>query len=600
MRRFALLLVLVACQTVACQAEPKHATTVNIGASDAAAEIPVDPHIEMLAAADRGERPKSPLFESWAPTVISNLTPIPVGPMPAPTPIEKATKLTATRVPMPKELDAARWTGIGKVFQENGPETGPQAPPAWIPARLGNASLRSIRASDGRSIAMYWTRYVALVGDSRVKLLDFGKEPRLHFALSAGNTLYVYAVRAFVEAYIAAIDIGSGRVLWRTEAATFGEEFAVGETSIVAWRNQELVEIARDSGKITARRPTPEVDSGPPAFVTGNGAIYCAGTSELAGSKGLRNREALEIHVPLLPPKPPPADPVVGRVATLPPPVGGDARLLAWKYLDNGDPRRAMFALSAVLEARPTDLAAATLDHGARKALKAAREEAAKAILASFKPIQTENVPPGHWPVPLPKGPRTLKIISKKAIQPDQFISELPEISDELRVAPAYVPDLLGNRRRNEDAGAFGPNYRVEVYWGYGQPSWTLFWRDEKLISILEQPREVRAAEAIGDVVFTVNNDQGRFFLEAHDGRTGSLSYRGTTLMHDQYFVAQDGYLVMGTAEPAADVVLVEGGTGNIVSRANIPAPQSAFIIIRKGNDIAAVNQSTSLVVGLQ
>jgi hypothetical protein len=121
---------------------------------------------------------------------------------------------------------------------------------------------------------------------------------------------------------------------------------------------------------------------------------------------------------------------------------------------------------------------------------------------------------------------------------------------------------------------------------------------------VLEHPNEVRASNAIGDVLLTVvrvaEGDKGvHFYLEAHDGKTGSLYYRSKERLSDQYIVVQDGYVVASTEGPA-DIVLLAADTGRVVSRVHLATPQYPFLLFRKGQSMMGVNMQTSVTLAVE
>jgi hypothetical protein len=549
--------------------------------------------------------------------VLANVTPLRVGSIPLPAARSTSEgKLVATRVKAPSGLQDAYSANDGRVFLER--PSSPEKTPTWLPARLGDEPLRRLRASDGRWIALWGDRYVAILGGPTTELLDFGEwsergpseRSSVEWADVAGDVLYVTTRRTMGDRFIAAIATRTGKPLWRSQADGFNDAFVIGQSSIVAWRYGasrgapgELVTIRRDTGVTAARRTTPEIDSGDCHLIAAGGLVFCLASSSLWGGKGLKNDESLEIREPAPAARPPPPEPSTTSttaLATLPPPGGADARLAAWKLLEGGDPRAAIFALRTMLGERPTDVSALALDEIARAALETARESAGKEIVARHPPVLASETPSGTAPIHRTRT-RRLVVASRKAITPDQMPSEFPVPTDEDRLAPAWVPQTIGNRGRNEDAGAVvSPTQRVEVYWGYGQPSMTVSFLDGKVTSVFEHPREVRASGAIGDVLLTVAGN-GAWFLEAHDGKTGALYYRSKEELHDQYIVVEDGYVVASTAaKPSADIVLLEADTGKVVGRAHMPPPQDAFLIFRKDKTIKAVNMRSSVTLTLE
>jgi hypothetical protein len=550
------------------------------------------------------------------PRLLANVTPLRVGPLPSPPARDpKEAKLVASPAKAPPGLRETYFASAGRSFHE-GPSSS-DAMPSWLPARLGDKALRQLRPSDGRWIALWADRYVAILGGAKAELLDFGawserkdaERMSVEWADVAGDVLYVAARRPIGGSLIAAVAIRSGKVLWRSENGAFTDPFAIADRSIVAWKYGEargrpgqLVTLRRDTGVTAARRATPEVESGDCHLVPAGGIVSCLASSELMGGKGLKHDDALEIQEPApapLPAPPEPSNASTPAVATLPPLAGADARLLAWRRLDEGDPRAAIFALRPILGERPTDVAALALDEIARAALDAAREEAAKAILAR-PPVVASDTPTGSAPVRRSRT-RRLVVASRRSITPDQLPGEFPFPTDDELLPPAWVPETLGNRRRNADAGAIiALDRRVEIYWGVGSPSLSLSFRGGQVTSVFEHPREVRASGAIGDVQLTVAGN-GTFFLEARDGATGRLYYRAPEELHDQYFVTEDGYVVASTvAKPSADVVLLEADTGKVVGRVHLPAPQDPFLVFRKGGAIMAVNMGNALTLALE
>ena len=550
------------------------------------------------------------------PRILANVTPVRVGAAPVP-PARKATegRLVAIRTKAPPGLPDAYSAHAGRVFQE-GSSSGEKTP-AWLPARLGDKPLHRLRASDGRWIAQWADRYVAILGGPTIVLLDFGEwserasaeRASVEWADVAGDFLYVLARRPLGERFIAAVATRSGKPLWRSEEG-FIDSFVIADKSIVAWkygkaRGQpgELLAIGRDTGLTTARRATPEVDSGECHLLAAGGFVACQASSQLAGGSGLKHDEWLEIREPALTPLPAPPEPSTAStsaVASLPAPASADARVAAWKLLDGGDPRAATLALRSFLGERPTDVAALALDEIARAALDTARESAAKEILARHPPVLASETPSGSAPVRRSRS-RRLVVASRKSITPEQMLSEFSFPTADEVLAPAWVPEKLGSRGRNADAGAVvGVNQRVEIYWGYGAPSLSVSFLDGKVTSVFEHPREVRASGAIGDVLLTAAGN-GAWFLEAHDGKTGALYYRSKEEIHDQYFLVEDGYVVASTpAKPSADIVLLEADTGKVVSRAHMPPPQDPFFVFRKGSAIIALNMRSSLTLTLE
>jgi hypothetical protein len=550
------------------------------------------------------------------PRILANVTPLRVGPLPLP-PARNAkdAKLVASRTKAPPGLHDTFWATNGRSFSER--PSSSDGMPSWLPARIGDKPLRRLRPSDGRWIALWADRYVAVLGGAKTTLLDFGEWSELapaerrfvEWADVAGDVLYVVGTRPMGARFIAAVAIPSGKVLWRSEDGPFADAFVIADTSIVAWRygeargrSGELVTLRRATGVTAARRATPEVESGDCHLVPAGGIVLCLASSELMGGKGLKHDDALVIEEPAPAPLPAPPEPSSAStpvLATLPPVAGADARLLAWRHLDDGDPRAAILALRPILGERPTDVAALALDEIARAALGAARDDAAKAILAR-PPIVASDTPSGPAPVRRSRT-RRLVVASRRSITPDQMPGEFPLPTDDELLAPAWVPEQLGPRGRNADAGAIvAPDQRVEIYWGYGAPSLSVSFRGGEVRSVFEHPREVRASGAIGDVLLTVAG-HGTFFLEARDVATGRLYYRAPEELHDQYFVTEDGYVVASTpAKPSADVVLLEADTGKVVGRVHLPAPQDAFLVFRKGGAIMAVNMGNALTLALE
>lgn len=552
------------------------------------------------------------------PKLLANVVPIRVGAIPpVPTRNPKEAKLVAARVTSQPGARERAWENEGHLFPEQPGEAVDL--PNWLPARLGDKPIRRLRASDGRWLALWGDRYLAILGGRATVLLDFAawsetapaERVSIEWADLSDDVVYVKTRRPVGGGFIAAIAVSSGKPLWRSEDGAFTESFVVANTTLVAWRygerrgGGELLTIRRDTGATAARRTTSDVD-GDCRLKAAGGLVHCFASSELIGGTGLKHDESLEIQEPAPAPTPPTPEPSNEsiRIAEQAPVQGPDARAAAWKFLDLGDPRGAILALGPHLGERPTDIAALALDEIARKSLEAAREEAAKEILANHPPVTASEIPKGPAPVKHTTKGR-LVVVSQKSITPQQMFSEFPTRTDDERLLPAYVPIILGPRGRNEDAGALvGSDERVEIYWGVGSRPLSVWFRGAKVHSVLEHPNEVRASNAIGDVLLTVvrvaEGDKGvHFYLEAHDGKTGSLYYRSKERLSDQYIVVQDGYVVASTEGPA-DIVLLAADTGRVVSRVHLATPQYPFLLFRKGQSIMGVNMQTSVTLAVE
>ena len=159
-------------------------------------------------------------------TLFANVTPVRVGRPPRPSPTSTRGTLVATRAMGPKgEQSTLEAQVSGRHYASaSGQPLGAQTNPPFLPAKLGEDPLRRARASNGRWLAFYGERWIAIVEpDGRLQaLIDFvswmpedkpGERMPLAWAELADDTLFV-STQGMAEHFIAAIDVKANKVLW--------------------------------------------------------------------------------------------------------------------------------------------------------------------------------------------------------------------------------------------------------------------------------------------------------------------------------------------------------------------------------------------------
>ena len=514
------------------------------------------------------------------------------------------------------------WAAGGAIYTSGLGDPQPSdSMPKFVPAKIAGQHLRRARATDGKWLAVYHDGlHVAVVGadGELVALLDFSawKDPANHaedqgveWGELSGSTLYV-RTQSSGQRHIVAVDVPSGAVSWRSEAAGFVDTFALTADAILAWhygdgRVGELIAINRKTGATTARLKTPEVGiPGNPAVtqVKGHVALMTASSDSIPAH--LQGDDYLEVALQAIPPAPTREAPALKTAEQLRAAPGprdtSDARARAWRALDRtGDPRAALLAMRAYANAYPTNFAGEALLAIAEATLADERKRAGDALAARKPVVVPADQPSGLISVARSRT-HTLHVKAKRALPPSPtaIFAEMPKLTDEDRIAPAWVPDAIGFRRRNEEAGAGATSdLRVEVYSAPYDGSYVVVWKAGIVEAMLDyKGTDVRFADAVsGVVIATINGHQAGlgYFLEARDAKTGAAAWR-TPGMHDQYFLIEDGYVLASTAEaPSADVVLVDATNGAIVGHAGMPAPQDAFLMVRKDRALLGVSMRT-------
>jgi hypothetical protein len=151
----------------------------------------------------------------------------------------------------------------------------PYGGPDAVPEEFAGNSLLLLRPSAGRWLALYGrdradARFVAILREDGTaeQIFDFAAwrakiqiaEAGISWAELRGTTLYVKNEVVAFDGFIAAIDVTTGKTLWRSEQVGFASNFVVGDDKVVIWRWQprdSIVAIDRTTGVTAARLDTP-------------------------------------------------------------------------------------------------------------------------------------------------------------------------------------------------------------------------------------------------------------------------------------------------------------------------------------------------------
>lgn len=555
--------------------------------------------VAAAAAEVRGQRTPMALAIAHAsakPHVLANVLAHEVRELPAPAAARTVEKLGGAVIPTPHAYTQELAAAAGTSYSDG---VAGEPPPASVPSRLVDRSLTLMRPADGRWLLHYERRFVAVVGGrggAAPALFDFG-ELGVRSADLSGDLLVVNVERPHAGRTLLGLDLETGAIRWRADELV--EHFVITAAAIVAVEGEapamSIVTLSRETGQRLARRPALPVRG---ELLAADGTLYYVPRSQV--HPGAVRGEVIDLKIAMTPrpplPEPGPAPEPVRLDARSLSEAQTEARLRAWKLLDEGDARGAVLTLR---KGRVGDLGSSLLAEAAFLTLEAQRKAAGEAIMKKGA-IKPDQVPVGRAPIPRPRAHR-LKVVSTKTISMDRIWAELPPPSDDDLFPPSYVPEKVASRRRNVDASHVDRDYRVDVYWGYGQDAWTVLSRHGALVGTIEQRNETRASGAVGDVVVSINNFHGTMFLEANDARTGAFYYRSPDPLADQVFVIEDGYVIASGLQGASmDIVLLEADTGKLVDRANLTGSSFPFLVMRKDEKIVAVSEHTSAVVELQ
>jgi hypothetical protein len=587
------------------------------GALGALATIGRSPVTEAFERAIRGVRGEG----SARTAAFANVRPIRVATLPSRAPSVDGAKADVGKPPAvptipAKRIASARGTQLaienrGSFFTDGMGRPDPSTPPpAFLPARIGDSPLRFMRACDGRFVAIYRERFVAVVAadGSPVALLDLeawatpGPRPWLPQIVDVElDRDLLYITLASDAPFVAAIEIATGAVRWRADGPTAATRLAVVTDGVLAYRLRrgtsasdagEIVLLDRKTGATKARRSTPEIEGGADAiFAVGDGVVATYASSELYGSTGLRHDERLDLRVAAKPrpplPDPPKTIAPATRIAGAQAKDTASVRLAAWRELAR-DPRAAFLSLRRYASIDPTGFAASVLFDAAESELVAARARAEK-TLASMKPTVVPNDKPSG-PAPIARrGARTLKIVGRRTLKEEDFAGAFG-FEDDADVPPAWVPEKLLGRRLNQDASEPEPDARIDVYSEPYQHALVVPWRDGRARSVLELDADVRFAAISGDVVLLTLLRNGMFSLDARDATTGR-TYWMLPYVVDRAFVVVDGYIVVGSAT-GPDLLLVEADTGRTVMTVPVGRGRSGaveLVVRRRGKLLALV-----------
>jgi hypothetical protein len=491
---------------------------------------------------------------------------------------------------------------------------GAVAYPDAIPHEFAGNSLLLVRPSAGRWLALYGrdradARFVAVLREDGTTeaLFDFAAwrmkiqiaEAGISWAELRGGTLYVKTEVVAFDGFIAAIELKTGKTLWRSEQVGFASNFVVGEDKIVAWRWQprdSILALDRATGATVARLDTPYN----PARVL----VAAGGRVEAQGVAQFGEDEVYDIDVATTDAPPPP--PVLGKPAphkrvasdALRSPGDVERRRKAWGLLDADEPLGALLLLREVLDREPGNFAAGTLYAAAEAALAAAREQVGK---QQVPVVRAGTAPPvGRAPIALGARPPVVRLVEEREyrrpdsawfaendVPPNHFSRDTAPSQYTVNPAPAWFADSLAGEARTQDVSA--PDHAVGIY-GYRLVG---VYRDGKLATVLDfgedDPRRSRGranvmfADVVGDVVL-VSTLSDKPFLTAADGKTGAILWRAPGIKA-MSFVVVDGYVI--AANGSTDVVVLAGDTGRIVQRVKTPkAYPMTYRLARKGQTL--------------
>ncbi|MFO0742269.1 MAG: hypothetical protein U0270_40725 [Labilithrix sp.] len=536
---------------------------------------------------------------SVKPSALANVLAHEIRELPAPTAPRTVEKLGGTVIPTPHAFTQELAVAAGTSYSDGVASSSGEPPPASVPPRLVDRSLTLMRPADGRWLLHYERRFVAVLGGrvgATPALFDFG-ELGVRSADLSGDLLVVNVERPHAGPTLLGLDLETGAVRWRADELV--EHFVITAAAIVAVEGEapatSIVTLSRETGQRLARRSALPVRG---ELLAADGTLHYVPRSQV--HPGAVRGEVIDLKIAMTP-RPPPPEP-----GPAPEPLRLDARSLskaqtearlrAWRQLDEGDARGAVLTLR---KGQVGDLGSSLLAEAAFVTLEAQRKAAAEVIVKKGA-VKPNQIPVGRAPIPRPRAHR-LKVVSTKTISMDRIWAELPPPSDDDLFPPSYVPEKLASRGRNVDASHVDRDSRVDVYWGYGQDAWTVLFRHGALVGTIEQRYEARASGAVGDVVVSINNFHGTMLLEANDAKTGAFYYRSADPLADQAFVIEDGYVIASGLQGASmDIVLLEADTGKLVDRAYLTGSSFPFLVMRKDEKIIAVSERTSAVVELQ
>lgn len=528
-------------------------------------------------------------FANLRPTRVTELPAAPASPKKPATLVAKRRKgaspveLGDTEFPAPEH----RRLGMGKV-----------AYPDLLPHEFAGNALLLVRPSAGRWLALYGrdradARFIAVLREDGTAeaLFDFAAwrmkiqiaEAGVSWAEIRGGTLYVKTEVVAYDGFIAAIDLKTGKTLWRSEQVGFASNFVVGEDQIVVWRWQphdSILAIDRATGATSSRLDTPLNPAR--VLVAAGGRVEAQGVAQF-GADEVYDIDVATTDPPAAPAplaKPTPHKSVAADPLRSPGDV--ERRRKAWALLDADDPLGALLLVREILDRDPGNFAAGTLFEAAAVALAAAREQVGKTQV----PVVRPGVAPPVGRAPIAVGARApvVRLVEEREfrrpdsawfaendVPPNHFSRDVAPSQYAVNPAPAWFADVLAGEARTQDVSA--PDHAVGIY-GYRLVA---LYKDGKLGTVIDfggdEPRRGRGranvmyADVVGDVVL-VSTLGDKAFLTAADARTGAILWRAPGIKA-MSFVVIDGYII--AANGSTDVVVLAGDTGRIVQRVKTP-----------------------------
>ena len=494
--------------------------------------------------------------------------------------------------------------------------------PAAVPAKLAGYTLLLLRPSGGHWLALYGreradARFVAVLRDdgSLRALVDFAQwraknaiaDAGISWAELDGDVLYVKTEVFAYDGFVAAVDLKTGKTLWRSERVAYAYNFVVADEAVVLWRWQPRSTLLVLDRKTGATRSRTDMTLAPPAALSAQGGVVLG-----ANAPKLPDNQVVEIavrtHEAIMPRD---LGHDVAPSAMIPPstPLSGvdvASRARGWAELDAGHAANAVSVLREVLERRPGNFATDALYTHALATLHDAHARAG-ALLRGVAPVRVHaNEPDARAHIHVERAARAprLRMVSESETRrhstawfaesgaaPNQFDTESGAAPGPYPVtlAPEWLPDeLLGARLSNT--------------WTQGDDVVAIY--DARYVVVFERgtfraaldfggPRDkdalrVSAGALAGDALLvTVRpSDSRRPFAAALDMTTGTPAWT-TAGVEGAGFVVMNGYAITSSAPKAeqADIVELEADTGRIVQRVRAPKSfPSAYRLARQGN----------------
>ncbi|HSO37530.1 MAG TPA: hypothetical protein VLT33_33625 [Labilithrix sp.] len=590
-------------------------------------------------------------FANLRPTLVT------APPAPMPTKPTDSVKLTAKVLPKGPSFDRDRdvfFQSFGPPFpvrpRRGVPTIKPQPwLPFFLPRTFGGNSLLSVKWTGARWLGLYGrgrsdARFV-LVTDPDGKPLDAldfrawrTKSSALESGISevdlANDVLYVRQELNASEGFFAAVDVKSGKTIWRSTGIGMSTHFVVGDEHLFVWVYgggqpgapipQGFQVIERGTGAIATRIPTPYVSFG---LLPTDGALLVE-----SGGPGLGNSNlvsiAAKVHRTERPGKQPDPPGPTRRIGSSRPTDARDidARAAAYAMLDAGKTLEALLALRSLFDRHPESFAIEALHVAAEQEANRLREvAAAEAQRRTPKLVETRivalktprrSVVPAPAisfgpeknalaPVPRTGAPPRLRFVEEKETRrhPSGWFSDknLTPTTFEIDESPGPQPILarpLWLPATRDGSGLMADTVTGEqVVAVYGNDV-SVFRKGQEVATLAFDPgqRELRIpfADAIGNVLLASVRPWGdEASLVAVDLATGKPYWQTTNLALSS-FVAQDGYLI-GSTEGLGkkpELVVIEADTGRVISRTPTPnaVPSFANLLARDGATLWGFN----------